>query len=104
MHRTLRIPEILQGIFSNFLPDLDHWREMDNNGNRDLFNVSITCRSFTSPALDCLWLMATNLRPLFKLLSNFSESEGPEVCGFCYIFLGLIFKTVWQYHWTHSRR
>ena len=73
MHRVLQIDDVFRNIMIFLLPsptdkDLPVLRTT-------LYNIALTCTSFTGPAIDTLWFYMDNLTPLFELLSNFEDSE-----------------------------
>ncbi|KAJ7054951.1 hypothetical protein C8F01DRAFT_1259365 [Mycena amicta] len=66
MHHGLRIPELLDNIFSNFL-DSKYYL---NPNTATLACLARTCRIFMDPALDALWMKQTTLNNILKCLPS----------------------------------
>ncbi len=67
MHQALYINELLVNIF-NFLCIVDYLNvERRREANTSLASLARTCRTFSEPALNCLWHTQTSLRPVLRL-------------------------------------
>ncbi|KAJ7049631.1 hypothetical protein C8F01DRAFT_1378275 [Mycena amicta] len=66
MHHGLRIAEILDNILSNFLTEYAN----DYSNTSALACLARTCRIFTDPALDALWMKQTTLNNILKCLPS----------------------------------
>ncbi|KAJ7060471.1 hypothetical protein C8F01DRAFT_1142726 [Mycena amicta] len=66
MHHGLRIPELLDNIFSNFLDSKSYLK----SNTATLACLARTCRIFMDPALDVLWSRQTTLNNILKCLPS----------------------------------
>jgi urate oxidase len=77
MHRVFQTDDVLRNIMAFLLPSPT---DDDSPGLRTtLYNIALTCTSFTGPAIDALWFYMDNLTPLFELLLNFEDSEDGDM-------------------------
>ncbi|KAF7369251.1 F-box domain-containing protein [Mycena venus] len=118
MHRSFRIPEILDLIFvqlQNRHPDLHYFgpesRDQLNQslGRRDFAALARTCKSFQGPALDFLWREQETLTNLLKTLPSHlwkEETRNPwsrRPSRFLHI-LGPIQPTDWDIPLAYAHR
>ncbi|KAF8123233.1 hypothetical protein EV363DRAFT_1356647 [Boletus edulis] len=73
MHRCLLISEVYCLVLEfirqyDELPEDGECKEGHKLGTRTLASLARTCRAFSSPALDLLWMRLDSLDPLIKLL------------------------------------
>jgi hypothetical protein len=71
MHRALLIDELLRQIFSIISED----------GSETLGALARSCRAWTDPALDFVWMRLTSVAPLLHIIPGVQVVDGIYVCG-----------------------
>jgi hypothetical protein len=71
MHRALLIDELLRHIFNYIESD---------DGSETLRGLGRTCKAWTDPALDLVWMRLASVVPLLQVIPGVRLVDGIYVC------------------------
>lgn len=66
-HHALQITELMALIIEQIMHG-GYMLDWDDSPIQDTLNMALTCKGFTGPALDALWKVLHNLKPVMGLL------------------------------------